>query len=877
MVHVPGAGLRSSPAAALTALTDKAGAHAPHVPHPHLPHGAKTSPAKALTRRTEATVALIGKPAASRGPDSSGSDEALSFPRASKDDIIHWIVNSTPEGRHRVMETVVRRYSAQVTEGKGDGKPVVGFGAGTFFATEGDSYARVDLNRIGPSTGVSRVLHRTLEGSAIAGEHFTTTFGELVFERGDGVRDFRVPIADSNLWNATLEFTTEFRTSGGVNCHVDPYSAWAEVKLLDNDVFPSNKYRERVIRQGPHAIYDMELMWEYIKLNLRANPKVKTDSIKMLLLYTLGNINFLASLFLEVWLVDYVLNTSVPIEDLGLATSRRDGLTVYALATLIPFAIMHFLHWRASWFKTCSDSEHFLERSLLRKFLNYNDKSRGVAARGDLVMLFFRDIVHVVEKGFMAALKLGKQLGSLFVIVAFQLASPETFDAPWSVVSLICSVAIPALMVVIVVIRWAKISRALEELNQSQNRGADRAAEAAANDKLIRDLDGRARFLDHLTETLVDHSAARRTAGQLICNTKYFLRYVTVIATSSYLLYGGRQVIRGILQTGLFLTNLTVLYEVGDAWNEVFMHILEMKIASPALKQIAYFANLRTEVPDRSRLSKVTRASTMQRRAAVLARRVKENERKSSTSVVDVLPIEVKNLQLDGYMDMDESLSVGSLSLRQGQIAALVGPPAAGKRILLQVIAGVILPRASSAYPGLYVPRHLRVQHVTLEPMFIKGSLFENLVMGVIPGTGDGDRARVRRICEKLGLDETNLKLLDRDDEHAWHSVLSQSQAHILCIARALVANPDILCIHKPTQPFDKHTASETVMKVLKEFVKRRGVEKDRESAHMRRPRTLIFTASEMSNVGFADRIFMVSRENGIRETNKVEGRIDAR
>eukprot|EP00438_Fugacium_kawagutii_P013022 Skav214737 [mRNA] locus=scaffold3176:92204:93454:+ [translate_table: standard] len=67
------------------------------------------------------------------------------------------------------------------------------------------------------------------------------------------------------------------------------------------------------------------------------------------------------------------------------------------------------------------------------------------------------------------------------------------------------------------------------------------------------------------------------------------------------------------------------------------------------------------------------------------------------------------------------------------------------------------------------------------------------------------------------------LALLDVPDKLCWDQVLSHTQQVKLGLARALVANPDVLLLHKPAMPYDDRT-SHMVLEVIKSHVKNRGV-----------------------------------------------------
>jgi len=211
------------------------------------------------------------------------------------------------------------------------------------------------------------------------------------------------------------------------------------------------------------------------------------------------------------------------------------------------------------------------------------------------------------------------------------------------------------------------------------------------------------------------------------------------------------------------------------------------------------------------------------------------------------------------------------------------GPKGEGKSTLLKLIGGVILPKPSE---GFFVPAHLRILHVSEEALFFVGDLYENLVFGVQKNDPDGDRERVRSICKRLGLDPGLLTGIDDAVVPAqylttaavtasysgteWLESLSSTQRSLFALVRSLVANPELMCIHKPTMAYDEKT-SLLVLNILKDFVRSKGVEQDSSKRHLRRPRTCIMTSSKLLHVAYADKVYRVSIKDGVNEVENAK------
>jgi ABC-type nitrate/sulfonate/bicarbonate transport system ATPase subunit len=244
----------------------------------------------------------------------------------------------------------------------------------------------------------------------------------------------------------------------------------------------------------------------------------------------------------------------------------------------------------------------------------------------------------------------------------------------------------------------------------------------------------------------------------------------------------------------------------------------------------------------------------------------------------DHLPFEVRDITvrlsaLDGVCARHASEAIrltlpGNFKCEQGELVTCIGPHCGGKSLLLRILGGVFLPELSSlnevrgGQARLLIPPHLRVLHVSQSPLFMLGSIEDNLASGCREGSKLAAKDRIVTILTQLGV---STKLLDHKevDVH-WNEVLSESQKRLLSIARALIANPDVLIMQQPLRYLEEATCTR-VMRVLKEFVDDRGVALKSRERPLRRPKTCIMTTGDVMSMCYADRVFLISQETGIR------------
>jgi len=161
-----------------------------------------------------------------------------------------------------------------------------------------------------------------------------------------------------------------------------------------------------------------------------------------------------------------------------------------------------------------------------------------------------------------------------------------------------------------------------------------------------------------------------------------------------------------------------------------------------------------------------------------------------------------------------------SLHFHPGQFAALVGPSGAGKTTLLKLILGTLTPihgqvqinsraHAATKAPRIgYVPQLETVDWnfpVTVEQVVWMGRVKR---AGPWPWPSAEDRRRIATVLEQLEIAELARQHIRN---------LSGGQQQRVFLARALIAEPDLLVLDEPTTGVDMRTA-ENVLHLLGEL-----------------------------------------------------------
>ncbi len=155
-----------------------------------------------------------------------------------------------------------------------------------------------------------------------------------------------------------------------------------------------------------------------------------------------------------------------------------------------------------------------------------------------------------------------------------------------------------------------------------------------------------------------------------------------------------------------------------------------------------------------------------------------------------------------------------SFQIMPGEIVALLGPSGCGKSTLMRILTGLIEPSAGKvlAYgkplKGIHPRASMVFQNFALYPWL---TVNQNIAMGLEwMNLADGEvRERVKRSVDKVGLEGF---------EEAYPRELSGGMKQRVGIARALIVQPELLCMDEPFSALDVLTAENLRAEVLDLF-----------------------------------------------------------
>jgi len=194
-----------------------------------------------------------------------------------------------------------------------------------------------------------------------------------------------------------------------------------------------------------------------------------------------------------------------------------------------------------------------------------------------------------------------------------------------------------------------------------------------------------------------------------------------------------------------------------------------------------------------------------------------------------------------------------SMSIRQGETIAIVGPNGSGKTTLAKLIAQLYMPTAGEIQigtrPAMELDRaqlYKRISFVTQNPVQFEATAFENIAFG------DWDRLqaspeKVRHLAEQVKIDSMIQNMPEGYDTLLGRMFgeydISGGQRQKLALARALACDPSLIILDEPTASLDIQTEYELYSNIKE----------------MTRNKTTLLISHRFSTVRMADRIFVLN------------------
>ncbi len=227
----------------------------------------------------------------------------------------------------------------------------------------------------------------------------------------------------------------------------------------------------------------------------------------------------------------------------------------------------------------------------------------------------------------------------------------------------------------------------------------------------------------------------------------------------------------------------------------------------------------------------------------------------TKATVEDYLRIADVRKEFDGFVAVDDT----NLSIRKGEIFALLGGSGCGKSTLLRCLGGFEKPTSGKIYLDGQVMNDLPPYERPINMMFQSYALFphmtveQNIAFG-LKQDGLGKEAIAKRVEDMLNL--VQLGKLAKRKPHQ----LSGGQQQRVALARSLAKGPKLLLLDEPMGALDKKLRSKMQLELV-DIIEKSGVTcvmvtHDQEEAMTMATRIALMDAGRIRQVGTPDEIY---------------------
>ncbi|CAE7412923.1 ABCB10 [Symbiodinium pilosum] len=728
-----------------------------------------------------------------------------------------------------------------------------------FLDAETEGQLTIDVMRMGSMKGVVKVWYRTVDASGEAGVNYEKAFGELIF----GDQEYRKSIDISIIptpdgWNPLTEF--QVKLFDPEDCNLGNYLHTCRVKLIDDDTFPSSKYFEELRRPGGiDEISSVGLFREYWKLCFTFRGIGSRTAVN-LIFDQLKNAFRYYMLYLNMYMVDVLFNLQdEEAKHELILPSRVDTAYLVAVAYLLPTLVLHVWDIMRAVMDVEGRLQVLLKSYLFRRYLNYSEESRQSVAPPDMLVALGAG-AEAAAKGYAHVMPLCQQVGQLGVFIYFTVS-----ENPGATYLLM---AMPSVMAVFLL--WKLCMR--EDPAEPEVSAHSLAAEVCQRYRLVADYSKRSKVndaFDELTETERADTVPLNVAS---VNNDYFPAWLGPLFVSAYIVIDAGKVFEGELSLGTFLATVAVMRDVSSEFGRLYHLILELADLMISIRQLTLYINKRTDLRPRKAVNRERRALTKEARNEVMRdATLKHPDGESTAFKTDLIPIKLVDVSY-GWDPQKPIFKDVNISVPQGKLVAVMGAHGTGKATLLKLMGGTIFPNKGT----VFVPAHLRMLHVTQEAVILNVSPWQNLTFGA-SNPDEVDPMRVRHICQRLRMKavlemiEDDLRRVEDPDAEkqknlvfinsSWQDSLTYSEKVKICLARALLMNPNLMVLQRPLHHYDDATG-DLVLNLLKEHVANRGLELPEDSILQRRPRSCFLTVESAKDAQAADAVWYIEQSS---------------
>lgn len=310
---------------------------------------------------------------------------------------------------------------------------------------------------------------------------------------------------------------------------------------------------------------------------------------------------------------------------------------------------------------------------------------------------------------------------------------------------------------------------------------------------------------------------------------------VQILTDASYILvliFGGFQVMAGTMGVGVVIAFLLYIQRFFDPVREVTMLYTDLQRAMASASRVFELLDVELEIKDNP--------------GAIEMPRVKGEVKLNKVSF--------------GYLPGQEVLHDIDLTINPGETVAIAGRTGAGKSSLTSLIArfyevkdGEVLVDGYNVKSVTQQSLRSQIGIVPQDPYLFSGNVGDNIRYGKLDATQD----EVIEAAKAAGVHDLITRMSQGYNTQVGErgGNLSAGQRQLICLARAILANPPIMILDEATSSVDTNTE-----RIMQESLRR-----------LSKGRTVLIIAHRLSTVTNADRIIILEHGRIIETGNHQE------
>ena len=397
--------------------------------------------------------------------------------------------------------------------------------------------------------------------------------------------------------------------------------------------------------------------------------------------------------------------------------------------------------------------------------------------------------------------------------------------------ALITLTVIPFMVIMTIV--WQKYARkAFIRVRRAIATVNSQLQEDMSGVRVIQSLSREGENMEQFDQVNRAHLDANVTAVKLEALMMPMVNFFTGVAFAIVIIFGGYQVLDGVMSIGVLMAFLLYVQRFFEPVLELSMQYTELQRAMASGARIFELLDVEPDIQDRP-------------------------------DAVELPPVKGEIVFRDmsfGYEPEKNVLHDINLAVKPGETVAIVGQTGSGKSSLVSLTARFYeVARGSVTVDGYDVrsvtQQSLRKQIgiVPQDPILFSGTIEENIKFGRLDATSE----QVMEVAKTVGahnfisrLDKGYATMVGQRGVN-----LSAGQRQLICMARAILADPRILILDEATSNVDTNT----------ERIMQRALRK------LTRGRTCLTIAHRLSTVTNADRIIVLDQGRIVEEGSHKE------